>query len=868
MSKDLFLRLAVVAGLAMVAGGMLSGCEEPLVTPDPPTAELTLKSAGATDAVLVLKTSSISEYAWAVYSETPGTAPTADVLFMSGTVGNCVDGDNEFTVSGLEGNTDYTLYLAAKTVEDEYYQEILSAVITTTDYTEPLTVVEANYDGFRIHVNVPESVTSAGNALRYLVTDLFSYNMNKNGFFGVTPDAEFMASNGGLEYYIDKSQTLAFDNSEEQLYLHNFFVPGSPVVFKVGEFAWGESWSGEGYITPLFDYDGFMTDPDALANEADYWTGYHAETVVYLREPEPLDAKVDVQLDIQAVKGTITLTPQEGVYQYCVFVLDQATYDTMLGWLDNDESNLQWFVTTEQAFMNGARSLSGNQVLKLEDLYYDVPEDSHYHLLITSMGNEEGTSQSFQHLEFDTTPKTLEAPEITVTPVGGEVSSDPFSVTFNIKSTGSVPVTSAAYNANYESEWAGLLAYMDYSQILSSYGNAFSAAEVELINSEEGYDVTFNSVDGMATRLAVIGYNDENTPNVIEDGGPAVAVQTTPYQPADEKVDSPLFSELAGEWTMSAEVSEYDYYEGGYSSLGTRTAKVTIYNGLDDFPATLPEDVYANYPDMTTEEVDALYEEFKLEAEAFNEKVRGQNRLLCVGFGFEEEGSPYPLFSSQTPYELFCNPDYSGYDVASLFYDFGPKWYIEVAADGTVTAPFNSVTMSPLTAWTYNGAYYLAGNNPDAGYLTYYYDGEGIVDATFPVEVADDNATVVVSPFMATPDGYDEPVPFYPNAVAPSTYGASLGGYRIDTGLTLTKGWTGDDAGTSVPSSVRGGNAASAPVFSPLYSGVRSVPAARPKSRTVVPESAKVKYEEVEIEVLTIDKFNEYLNSHRQSESR
>ena len=391
MSKNLFLRLAVVAGLAMVAGGMLSGCEEPLVTPDPPTAELTLKSAGATDAVLVLKTSSISEYAWAVYSETPGTAPTADVLFMSGTVGNCVDGDNEFTVSGLEGNTDYTLYLAAKTVEDEYYQEILSAVITTTDYTEPLTVVEADYDGFRIHVNVPESVTSAGNALRYLVTDL----------------AEFMASNGGLEYYIDKSQTLAFDNSEEQLYLHNFFVPGSPVVFRVGEFAWDENWSGEGYITPLFDYEGFMTDPDALANEADYWTGYHAETVVYLREPEPLDAEVDVQLDIQAVKGTITLTPQEGVYQYCVFVLDQATYEQMLGWLDNDESNLQWFVTSQTAFMYGARSLSGNQVLKLEDLFYDVPEDSHYHLLITSMGNEEGTSQSFQHLEFDTTPKTL-----------------------------------------------------------------------------------------------------------------------------------------------------------------------------------------------------------------------------------------------------------------------------------------------------------------------------------------------------------------------------------------------------------------------------------------------------------------------------
>ena len=318
---------------------------------------------------------------------------------------------------------------------------------------------------------------------------------------------------------------------------------------------------------------------------------------------------------------------------------------------------------------------------------------------------------------------------------------------------------------------------------------------------------------------------------------------------------------------MSAEVSEYDYYSGAYNSLGPQTTKVTICDSLE-FPDVLPEDVYANYPDMTTEKVDALYEEFKLEAEAFNRKVRGQNRLLCVGFGFESPDTYRPAMSAQTPYELFCNPDYSGYDVATLFYDFGPKWYIEVAADGTVTAPFNSVTMSPLTAWT-GTSYYLAGNNPDAGYLTYNYDSEGkVVDAEFPVEVTDDNATVVVSPLMATPDGYDAPVPFYPNAVAPSTYGATLGGYRIDTELTLTKGWTGDDAGTSVPASVRGDNSASAPVFSPVYGGVHSVPAVRPKSRTVVPESAKVKYEEVEIEVLTIDKFNEYLNSHRQSESR
>lgn len=521
-------------------------------------------------------------------------------------------------------------------------------------------------------------------------------------------------------------------------------------------------------------------------------------------------------------------------------------------------------MTTQNAFMNGALSLSGNQVLQLSDIFYEVPADSHFHLLITSMGDAEGTSQSFQHLEFDTTPKTLAAPEITVTPIGGPESDDPFTVGFNIKNSGSVPVVSAAYNANYEREWQSLLEYMDYSQILSSYGNAFSAAEVELINSEEGYNVYFNSVDGMATKIAVMGYNEEMTPNVVEEGGSAVAVQSTPYQPAGERVESALFDELPGDWTMTAEVSQHDYYNGGYTSLGPMATKVTVYDGINDYPETLPENVYELYPDMSKDEVDALYEEFKLEAEAFNAKVRGQNRLLCLGFGYEED-SPYPLYSAQTPYELFCNPDYSGYDVASLFYDFGPKWYLEVAADGSVTAPFNSVTMSPLTAWTYNGSYYLAGNNPDAGYLTVNYEYDGgyavPVDAAFPVEVSAGGETVSVNPLMLLPEGYEEAQPFYPNAVMESTYGASIGGYRIDSGLTLTKGWNGSEDAASATASVKGGNS-SAPALSPMYD-VRSASVARPKSRTVVPESAKVKYEEVEINVLTLDKFKEFLNGSK-----
>ena len=72
------------------------------------------------------------------------------------------------------------------------------------------------------------------------------------------------------------------------------------------------------------------------------------------------------------------------------------------------------------------------------------------------MGDEEGTTQSYIHQTFRTTPKQLAAPEVTVTaidnPSGTE---DPYEVWFNIKNTGDVEVASAMYAANYVRDWEG-----------------------------------------------------------------------------------------------------------------------------------------------------------------------------------------------------------------------------------------------------------------------------------------------------------------------------------------------------------------------------------------------------------------------------
>ncbi|HIZ86950.1 MAG TPA: hypothetical protein IAC03_02165 [Candidatus Coprenecus pullistercoris] len=491
------------------------------------------------------------------------------------------------------------------------------------------------------------------------------------------------------------------------------------------------------------------------------------------------------------------------------------SYQQILEYLDGNEDYLQWFTTSYYAsFMLGMRTFQGNVELDLTDYLY-LQEQTGYHILLTAMGNAEGTSQSFQHIEFSTSEKTMEAPVISVTPIDNpEGPNDPFEVWFNVKNTGNVDVASAMYAANYERDWAAALQNMTYADITAS-GNPLSEAEIAQINTPEGLNLRFTTIDGMTTRLAVLAYNIEQTPNVLEEGCPAIADNTSDFMPDAERVESDLFDALEGEWTMTAEVSSYDYYEGGYVNEGPQSIRVSVHNGINDYPETLPAEVYDYYTGMTKDEVDALYDEFKMEADAFNARVRGQNRLLCLGFGYETADSYTQPFNVITPYELFCNPDYSSYDVASLFYDFGPKWYLQIDEDGTVSAPFNSTRMYPLSAWTDN-IYYLAGYS-DAGYLSV---GENDSNLAFPVEVSSDRNTIIVNPYTLSEDI------LYPNAVYIYYGFAYLGGKRITSELTLTKGWT--ESASAVPASSGRKNT----VRIQPANGVSLIQGVRPKSRT------------------------------------
>ncbi len=830
MLKKTYSNIVALATVCML--GLLAGCKEAgPVTDVEPAMDFSIVETGSTYVDIVLNTSNISSYAYSVQLSGEAVEPELDVLFASENVGSCVDGENTFTVKGLEPLTEYTIYIAGITSSDEYYEDLLTASFSTTDYTDYLTLVQTYYDGFRMHVRVPESVAEAGNGLRFTHACLPMHIYNKQ--WGTT-DADMLIYNSGM-YTVNDTTLIVNDETnyfvdewgQESIY-HYPYVPGEPIVFTIGEFAWADDpWYGSGYIDPLFDYTSYE---DAVwdagwdytaVDETIYWTGYYDQMVFTISDPLPLAATVNVDISTAATDATIYLTPEEGVAKYSVLIVDDASYDMVLTLLDGNTDYLQWFVTSYYAYLSfGTETFTGNYQLSLKEYFYTVNAESHYHVLVTAMGDEAGTTQSFQHIEFDTAAKTLEAPEITVTAIDNPYGDNsPFEVWFNVRKTGGPDIVSAVYACNYDREWASELLYSTYAEIVA-YGYSFDDSEVAQINSADGLNVSFSSLEGMTTRLAVLGYNEEDTPNeIVDENSLAVADAVTGYLPDADRVESSLFDELPGTWTMTAEASNYSYSDGGYVSLGELTKGVNIYGALNDYPDVLPEEVYGYYTGMSREEVDRLYDEFKTEAAAYNARLRGQNRLLCIGFGFESSSSYYPAFTAATPYDLFCSTSYSAYNVAALFYDFGPKWYLEISDSG-VSVPVNTSRLYPLSSWTTSYTYHLVALTGSGSFISYDSAGENIY---FPVSVTDsDNFSV--EPY--TYDGSD----YYPNAIY-YYYGsyASLAGYRVDTALSMSRSSSGSSAAaTSLSSSPESGEQ---PRYSPVFN-TSSETLAAPKSRT------------------------------------
>ena len=831
----------------LYCGSMLTSCDDDDESVTMPQLNVNFVTSDATTAQIEVVAQNLAGCAYLAKEGKEHLAPSNDVVFARGTEFK-VSGANKDTISipDLKPNTSYVLYVAAKDANENLLEKVESVAFSTTDFTDPVTIVERKFDGFTVHVKAPKEVQDSKHALRFTRGVLPFYNMLK--MQGVS-DAEMLLSNGGDErsttdaitYTFDEAHSLIVDpDTGEEYEIDSPIVPGEPSVFLAGEFSYGESpygW-GEGYYTPCFDTDKWLEDvyggggmilgleeDDNYKKENSYWNGFHHRELVYSKQPALLDAGVKIDtLKLSANNVSLLFTPDKKVDSYCVMVCDDALYhDMILPMFNNDEKYLQWFTTSYMAFSQlGAMSFSGAVEFNLDEFFEEgfIEPDLKFHVLITALGDEHGESQSFQHLEIITPQRTMPAPVLAVegieNPNGVE---NPYEVWFNVKTVGDIKLAKGKYVANYERETEAMFGNgYDAATLVENSGNAFTDEDIDFINSPEGLNVRFDSRANTNTYFIAVGYNEEglNSEAVIGQNRSAKL-------PAADKIDSPYFKGLEGEWTAAVTMSRKNYETGEWEKDATPTQfKVNIGNQFT-YPENLPSDVYDLYENMSKDKVDALYSEFKDLSKDYTQRLVEQNCLLCTGFNVE--GVADGKMESRNPYELFISKDYSGYNNEALFFDFGPKWFLHVTADGKISVPINTDYMAPLSNWKTDGPYretfYLVGLGENA----YVGTPSSSKDEwpSFPVEVSEDMNQITVNPIVI-----DEQM-YYPSPVT-MRYGQAMpaAGCKAVSAITLTKGW---NEPASVAKVTRNANQiACEPVVS--ANGKNITPMKRPMART------------------------------------
>lgn len=823
--KKFFSKLPLICLLAVTLG-VLTGCDETKSG----QFSVSVKEVGSSYVDLEFNGPEVMEVAYLLETKEQ-LMNNPSIIFKSGVEMTVSDGEVVRITRGITEDTQYYLYVVAK-ADAQNYTDIITLPFKTGsfDFSELVTILDRSLDGYRVRLTLPQSTIDAGNAIRWSQCDIMMYN-----YMSMDDSYSLLYNGGSTTNAARRDTTLLYsedtnwyvteedydgDGELDTDYIYNPISPGEPVVFIAGEFSWMEDdpeWETEyfyfpsgwdpGYYKPLVDEDyfrnggasqssvGIMTDMEITRPQDSYWTGAFQRKVLRVEEPALLDGGVKVELvEATPVNLTFDFHPDENVAQYAIGVFDDSMLEQVMELLNGREDLLQWAITSFfSAYTFGTKVASGDVRMQLTSFYYQdaIAENTDYHVLVTAMGDNMATTQSFQKYTFTTTSKEKDAPEIVVTPVESETT--PYKAAFNIKCTSAAegnPVTECYYAANYLRDWLlSINSGSTYFGIVA--GNKaysyFTADEIEKINSEEGFNISIHSLDGETTRIAVLGYNDEYTPNdlssfkFIEDC-PAVADCTTPYTDPKPYVDDKLYLDLAGDWTATATLQNPD---------GTKTfehqSKITLASDLYDYPATLSSDVYKLYEDQDydKDKVDALWYEFKqLAEEITEERLVNQNRL--VGIGWLDKDS-YHRLDARTPYDLFVATDYVSVDVSSIYNDFGPKWYLETSIDenGKVvySIPIDSNFLPPASNWSV--PFYLGAMEPDK-YVTFLY-GEGWTPA-FPVTVSEDRNTITISPIER------EGVNYYPNMIGiDNSMMQTILENPVVSDVVLTRGWEGSD---------------------------------------------------------------------------
>lgn len=556
---------------------------------------------------------------------------------------------------------------------------------------------------------------------------------------------------------------------------------------------------GGGNNQPTIDFNKFW--------HADAWYDYVEFT---LPGPDKFETG-SVNVNTSALRtdgGKIVFTPTGDTFCYFLGIMPESSdmgagYFDMLNMLDNKAEYLQWLTTSEIAPYLGIYpyyASDGTVVMNLEEVIYEISAGMRYHIIINAVPGKmqdgdlipDVSKQSFQHITFTLPNYTLDAPELEVTAYPAY---SPYKVKFNVKNANpSLPVKKVVYASNYTREFTSYMSTYGYTYgdiVLGNDGYAnLSASEIEQVNSEFGYDMEFDVRENSYYTLAVMGWNSEGRVSDPDaEGSKAVAEATSTAMPAAAPLDMTKLNALKGDWTATATIKTVDYNTGN-ATASQKSWKVSIGDLNTAETLTSEQYTYLEGFGVNKAAADAYLAEYNKQAADYNAAVLGQNRVLCLGWDVSGERAT----STAAPWSLFLMSDYNASLVDYLFYDFGPKWFLQTDAEGNIFVPVNYNVVPPMMLW-YNGMeHYLCSGNYEKGIANYIYptDPFDVQTVGIPVEISEDGNTVTLKSVVVNTDvsGTAQDVTLYPTMIYNNQGTLAFYTPYVVSEVVLTKGWT------------------------------------------------------------------------------
>ena len=456
----------------------------------------------------------------------------------------------------------------------------------------------------------------------------------------------------------------------------------------------------------------------AVCDEKGVIKGEITSVSVTTKEVEYSKAQIVVEQDLDKTTSlalAVKITPDEAVDSYYAVPFEKDDYE--LNYKDMARPELM------KMLLRYSEPLQGVQT-KVWDV--GIAPNTDYCVVVYGMVGDVPTEIVETVCRSGEPQMALPTIEVTIVPGDGTDGYDPHkSLIVTMKAANA---SSGYYYFDTKSNYEANLEYGYTDETLpKNYGNPIDSESIVLMLEPEGAVNSHRKLHPDTEYVVIVSV--ANTEGSVALAKELARTATAPMLPP---VESELFTTLQGEWTatMTGRV-------GGMGGGIEVSFPVTIAAGADEQTA-------ADY--------------------------RAQNRLVCLGFDYDGAlpyFTPEDLMAGKVPGTESYNP-WEGNEVAAR-QDYGPKWFLEIASDGTVSVPADDET---LFHYLKNYKNYLIGMSGEGNYYLF--------GKRFEVEISEDLQTLTVK-------GYEADGAIYYPSVIYDGYGEYGIDYQGSSDIVLTR---------------------------------------------------------------------------------